>query len=224
MVGTVMVAVLCAFASPVAARSGFTGMQIQGMSAKIAQALGRETLDGILVRDVALGGPADKAGIKRGDLILIYAGKKIDSFKSMVLAAGSTKPGQQVKVSLIREGKPLDLTLTLGKWTDPWLVTKTAVAAIAPLGLTMATLTKKMRKGLDLRWSSTGVVVTLVDQEKKFMELVRGDIIVQVNQVEVWLPEQVVAKYLAAKKAKQKNLLLLVERANGFQYMSLPVK
>ncbi|NQU59953.1 MAG: PDZ domain-containing protein [Rhodospirillales bacterium] len=217
-------AVLVSLCGPSVARSGFTGMQIQGMSPKIAQALGRKTIDGILVRDVALGGPADSAGIKRGDLILKYAGKKIDSFKTMVLAAGSTKSGQQVKVSLIREGKPVDLTMTLGEWTEPWKITQTAVAAIAPLGLTMATLTQKMRKGLDLRWSSTGVVVTLVDQEKKFMELVRGDLIIQVNQEEVWLPEQVLAKYTAAKKAKRKNLLLLVERANGFQYMSLPVK
>jgi len=209
---------------PAMAESGFTGMQIQGMSNKIAHALNRDNLDGILVRDVALGGPADQAGIKRGDLILKYVGKKITSFKQMVGVAQSTKPGQKVEVAVIREGKPRTLTMTLGSWEKKWRVTNTAVGAIAPLGLTMASLTPKMRKGLDLRWSSHGVVVTLVDEKFEFMELVRGDLIIQVNQHPVWQPKQVVKFYNAAKKAKRKNLLLLVERVNGFQYMSLPVK
>jgi len=209
---------------PALAESGFTGMQIQGMSQKIAQALGRDNTDGILVRDVALGGPANKAGIERGDLILEYAGQKITSFKQMIGIAQGTKAGQKVTVAAIRDGKPLSLTMTLGAWAPAWRVTNTDVGAIAPLGLTMATLTPKMRKGLDLRWSSHGVVVTLVDEKIEFMELVRGDLIIQVNQQQVWQPKQVVDLYSAAKKAKQRNLLLLVERVNGFQYMSLPVK
>ena len=213
-----------AFSLPAAAESGFTGMQIQGMSEKIAKALGRKTADGVLVRDVALGGPADKAGIKRGDLILKYAGKKIDSFQTMVKTAGSTRPGQEVEVSLVRQGKPMTLKMKLGKWTDPWRLTNTAVSNLPQSGLTMATLTKKLRKGLGLRWSSIGVVVTLVDPDRTDIGLRRGDLIVQVNQVDVWLPEQVVEKYKAAKKAGRKELLLLIERVNGFYFMPLPVK
>ena len=213
-----------AFSLPAAAESGFTGMQIQGMSEKIAKALGRKTADGVLVRDVALGGPADKAGIKRGDLILKYAGKKIDSFQTMVKTAGSTRPGQEVEVSLVRQGKPMTLKMKLGKWTDPWRLTNTAVSNLPQSGLTMATLTKKLRKGLGLRWSSIGVVVTLVDPDRTDIGLRRGDLIVQVNQVDVWLPEQVVEKYKAAKKAGRKELLLLIERVNGFFFMPLPVK
>ena len=75
-----LVVFVTVFSLPAAAESGFTGMQIQGMSEKIAKALGRKAADGVLVRDVALGGPADRAGIHRGDLIFNanVTGCKID--------------------------------------------------------------------------------------------------------------------------------------------------
>ena len=207
-----------------ATESGFLGMQMQGMSPKIAAALGLKSADGVLVRDVVLGGAADKAGIKRGDLILKFGGKRIDSFAAMVKAAQATKPGQKVRVDILRQGKPTALTLTLGSWTEPWRITKSAVASFPASGLTLSSLTKKLRKGFGLRWGSVGVVVTLVDPDRTDITLRRGDLILQVNQKEVWRPDQVVAEYKAAKKAGRKKLLLLVERVNGFSFMALPVK
>ena len=68
------------------------------------------------------------------------------------------------------------------------------------------------------------MVVTLVDPDRTDIGLRRGDLIVQVNQHDVWLPEQVVEQYKAAKKAGRKEVLLLIERINGFYYMQLPVK
>ena len=199
-------------------------MHIQGMSLKIAKALGRNKADGVLVRDVALGGPADQAGIKRGDLIVEYAGKKIDTFKRLVKIAGSTRPGQEVKVSLLRHGKPVTLMLKLGVRTGPWKAAKGTAVGHSQSGLTMSSVTQKLRKGFNLRWGSVGVLVTLVDPERKDIGLRRGDLITQVNQDDVWKPEQVVAKYKAAKKAGKKELLLLIERVNGFHYMLLPVR
>ena len=218
------VAFLAVAAKPVSAESGFLGMQVQGMSPKIAKALSLKSADGVLVRDVVLGGAADKAGFKRGDLILEFNGKKIDSFATMVKAAQATKPAQKMKVDILRQGKPMTLTLTMGKWTEPWRITKSAVASLPASGLTLSSLTKKLRKGFGLRWGSIGVVVTLVDPDRTDIGLRRGDLILQVNQKEVWRPDQVVAEYKAAKKAGRKELLLLVERVNGFRFMPLPVK
>ncbi|MBT3305462.1 MAG: PDZ domain-containing protein [Alphaproteobacteria bacterium] len=219
-----MVAVLAAPASTLGAETGFIGMQVQGMSPKIAKALGLKSTNGVLVRDVALGGASNKAGFKRGDLILEFGGKKIESFEAMVKAAGATKPGLKVKVAILRAGKPMTLSLTLGKWTPSWRITKSAVASQPASGLTLASLTQKLRKGFGLRWGSIGVVVTLVDPDRTDIGLRRGDLIIQVNQVDVWLPEQVVAAYNEAKKAGRKELLLLVERVNGFRFMALPVR
>jgi serine protease Do len=207
-----------------AAESGFLGMHVQGMSLETAAALNLKSTNGILVRDVAVGGPADQAGIKRGDLILKFDGQAIDAFERMVKVAGATRPGQEAKVELLREGKPMTLTMKMGAWTEAWRVDAVAVASHPESGLTMASLTDKLRKGFGLRWGSLGVVVTLVDPDRSDIGLRRGDVIVQINQDEVWKPEQVIERYNAAKAAGRKELLLLVERANGFHFMLLPVR
>ena len=197
----VVAAVLAASAVPAAAESGFTDMQIQGMSMKIAKSLGLKSADGVLIRDVVLGGASDKAGFKRGDLILNYGGKRIKDFATMVKAAQATKPGQTLKVDILRNGKPMTLSLTLGNWTDPWLIKKSAVASLPASGLTMASLTQKLRKGFGLRWGSIGIVVTLVDPDRKDIGLRRGDLIVQVNPKDVCLRSQMIAEYTPLKTA-----------------------
>ncbi|MBT6093921.1 MAG: PDZ domain-containing protein [Rhodospirillaceae bacterium] len=85
-----------------AAEFGFSGMHVQGMKPAIAQALGMKKAEGVLVRDVALGGPADKAGVLRGDLILEFDGVEIDTFKRLVGVVTKTKPGQKVKLEVSR--------------------------------------------------------------------------------------------------------------------------
>lgn len=70
-----------------------------------------------------------------------------------------------------------------------------------------------------------GVLVTLIDPAfASRMLLQRGDVIVQINQKDVWLPSQIKTAYDAAKAAKQPQLLMLIERADGFRFMMLPVK
>ena len=118
----------------------------------------------------------------------------------------------------------MTLTLNLGVWTVPWKVAKNLVVSHPQSGLTMTSLTQKLRKGFGLRWNSIGVLVNLVDPERKDIGLRRGDLITQVNQDDVWKPEQVVAKYKVAKKAGRKELLLLIKRVNGFHFMLLPVR
>ncbi|MDA1088751.1 MAG: PDZ domain-containing protein [Proteobacteria bacterium] len=223
----VVLAVIVLAASPNptrAAETGFIGMQVQGMSEQIAKALNLKSADGVLVRDIVLGGASDKAGFRRGDLILAFAGKKIDTFDAMVKAAGDTKPGQTVKVAILRQGKPMTLSLTLDNWTAPWLIKNSAVASLPVSGLTLASLTTKLRKGFGLRWGSVGIVVTLVDPDRTDIGLRRGDLIIQVNQKDVWLPDQLIAEYQAAKKDGRKELLLLVERVNGYQFMTFTVR
>lgn len=222
--GAVLAALLAMASSAGAADSGFLGMNVQGMSPATAAALGRKSADGVLVRDVALGGPADKAGVKRGDLIVKFAGRKIDSFESMVKAAGATRPGEEAKIELLREGKPVTLAMRLGQWTDAWRVGAGAVANHPASGLTLASLTSKLRDGFNLRWGTLGVLVTLVDPNRTDIGLRRGDVIAQVNQVAVWKPDQVIAAYDDAKAAGRKELLLLIERVDGFHYMLLPVR
>lgn len=229
---TVLVAAVLSVLSPVsavAAEAGFTGMQVQGITESIAATLGLDKAKGVLVRDVDLGSPADKAGLRRGDLIIKFAGQEIDTFNRLISAVGGVKPGEAAAVSVLRNGSTLEMKLLTIKRPQSRRIAKGAFATIPEAGLTLAALTEKVRKGFGLRWSSTGVVITLIDKEKtKGTDLQRGEVITQVNQQDVWDPRQVVAKFQEAKSKGQKSMLLLVEgkegERNGFRFSVLPVE
>ena len=213
---------------PAAAQSGeaaFIGMHVQGMPPEAASALGLESSKGVLVRDVALGGPSAKARFLRGDVIVRFAGQDIDTFEKLLSVVGGLEAGQKVKATVWRAGAKVDLDLEAGKWPDGWRIDKGGFGSIPEVGLTVASLTQKVRKTFGLRWGSNGVVISLVNKEKaKDMDLRRGELIVQVNQHNVWRPRQLMAKFQEAKKNGHKFLLLLVEGVNGFRFSLLPVR
>jgi len=209
---------------PAAAEPGFIGMQVQGMSAKVSAALGVKSAKGVLVRDIALQGPAAKAGFLRGDLIINFNGEDVTTFERLVKIVRTIKSGQNVSATVLRMGKKKSLTLKAGAWTDSWKIKKGSFVNIPERGLTMAALTPKVRERFGIRWGSTGVVITLLDRKKsRNMDLQRGEIIRQVNQREVWLPRQVWDMYTKAKENKRPSLLLLVEGINGFRFSILKV-
>jgi serine protease Do len=209
----------------VAAEFGFSGMHVQGMKPAIATALQLKSADGVLVRDVALGGPADKAGVMRGDLIIRFNGVKIDTFKRLVGVVTKTRPEQLVTIKVMHSGGNKALKLKLGRKPPAWKIAKGSVISFTEIGITLAAITQKIRKRFAIRWGSIGVLVTLIDVDFiNRMQLQRGDIIVQINQKPVWLPRQVRDAYEDAKKAGRKQLLMLVERVSGYEFMMLPVK
>ena len=194
------------------AEPGFVGMHIQGMSDLLADALGMTETKGVLVRDIALGGPAAEAGFQRGDLIVSFNKKPVDTFEGLVKLVQKTKPGKKYPVQVLRLGKSIDLTMKTGKWTRAWQVKKASVGVIPEHGLTMASLTKKLRDGFGIRWGMAGVVVTLVDPEHASkVDLQRGELIVQVNQEPVWKPDQILKAFRKAKATGRQSVMLLID-------------
>ncbi len=209
-----------AFAEP-----GFLGMQVQGITPEIGVILGVEGTKGVLVRDVALGGPAAGAGFRRGDLIIEFAGKAVENFAGFISAVKALTTGRAVGAAVIRKGVKRTLTLKTGDWPEALRIGRGSFAAIPEIGLTLAALTEKVRRRFEMRWGVMGVVITLIDPLKaKDLGLRRGDLIVQVNQEDVWRPKQFVKLYQKAKKAGQKRLLLLVEGPSGYRFSLLKVK
>ena len=207
------------------AETGFSGMFLQGLDKRTAAALEMVEPKGVLVRDVAVGGPANMGGVLRGDLIINYAGKEIGTFKDLVQVAGKTKPGQKISMVVARSGKEVKLKLILGKKPVSWRIDKGAVLTIPAAGLTLAAMTAEIRKRFNMRWGSTGILVTLVDEQHADRQILeRGDVITQVNQKDVWKPKQLLREYNAAKENGLDRVLLLVERAGSFHYLLLPVR
>ena len=213
------VAVLVSPSRPAAAEPAFIGMQVQGLSAEAAAVLGMEKAHGVLVRDVALGGPSAAAGFQRGDLIVRLNGKEIDTFERLIEIVRTLEAGSKFKVIVLRRGETIDLTLETGKWPVAWRVNDKAFAAFPNIGLTVVSMSDKLRRALAIRRGSTGVAVTLVDNSKGLpMDLKRGELILQVNQEPIWTPKQLDSRYREAKKAGHRSLLLLVEGAAGFRF------
>ena len=204
---------------------GFSGMHVQGINDSIAEALNLSNSEGVMVMDIALGGPADVATIKRGDLITHFDGVKIDTFNRLVERVKKTRSGQSILVKVKRKRQTLDLTLKLGSKPKAWSVAKREVLRFEALGLTLVSITPKIRKNFNVPWGTVGVLVTRVDPAfADRMLLRRGDVIVQVNQSEVWSPKQIKHQYDEAKAARRPQLLMLIERTEGFSFMMLPVK
>ena len=205
--------------------TGFSGMFLQGLDKRTAMALKMTTPKGVLVRDIALCGSANMGGIKRGDLIINYAGENVEIFEDLIKAAGKTKPGQRISVEVIRYQKRILLNLVLKKKPVSWLIDKKSVITIPSIGLTLTAMTNEIRKRFNVRWGATGILVTLVGkQHANSQTLERGDLIVQVNQNDVWIPNQLLQKYNEAKDYGRDHILLLIERAGNFLYLLLSVK
>jgi len=222
---TVVLALVFGSIASAQAEPGFSGMQLQGVGERIAKALGMEKPMGVLIRDVAVGEAAAKAGLERGDLIVEFADRKIDTFDSLIKAATKTSVGQTVEVEVLRGGKKVEVKMTLGRKPPTWKIANGAVANLPDAGLTLAAITPNIRKRFNLRWGAVGVLVTLIDPEHAQRTIIkRGDVIVQVNQKDVWLPSQIVTAYQDAKTAKRDRLLLLVERLGAYEFMLLPVR
>lgn len=208
-----------------AKEAAFVGMQVQGISQKVAAAIGIDKPEGVLVRDVALGGPADQSGIHRGDMIVSFSGTEIDTFEKLVLKVRELSAGDKVPITVLRQGKIVKLMMQTVKWTAAWKVKKGIFASLPTIGLTLSALTPKVRERFGIRWGSTGVVITLIDSEKEAnLDLQRGDIIHQVNQKLIWDPNDLVKMYIEAKGREQKTLLLLIEGTDGFRFSILKVK
>ncbi len=215
--------------SSAAGEAAFFGMHLQGMAPAMADALGLERAYGVLIRDVALAGPADRAGFERGDLIVRFGGEDIDDFKQLVAVATGTQAGETVTATVLRDGAEVNLTVEAGKWPKGWRIEKDAFFNLPEVGVTLAAVTAKVRKQFGLRWGSVGVLVTLIDKAKtEGMDLRKGDVVLQVNQQPVWEPKQIVAAYRRAKSDGRQSLLLLVEGIegvrNGFRFSLLPVR
>ncbi len=192
---------------------GWLGVQIQPVTPELARSFGLKQAQGALVGEVMDQGPAQKAGIKRGDVIVSYDGKKVDDAAKLPMLVASTPVGKTVPVEVIRDGKMTTVNVETGKLNDQ-TVAMNAEQDKGEWGLALQNIRPEERRQMGLNGSS-GVAVTAVVPGSPAADagIQPGDVIMQVNQVPVSSVEAV--KSQAAKTSGDKPLLLLVRRADG---------
>jgi serine protease Do len=171
---------------------GWLGVVIQDVTPELAQSFGLKEPTGALVADIEPGSPADKAGIKKGDIILKFNGKEITKTKELPTIVAMTPVGETVTVTILRDGKTSDVTLKVGKMPGETTVGSApqnkpgTPGAKSELGLAVEAITPTIAQYLGLP-DTDGVIVTAVEPGT-FAEragMMKGDVIREVNRKKV---------------------------------------
>ena len=217
------------------ARRGFLGVSIQPVTPDISESLGLKEPTGALVGRVTDGGPAAKAGIKGGDIILKFNGQDLKDVRTLQRVVAETAIGKEVPVVLWRDSKEVTVQAAVGELPDEVQtasVTQTAPApkadpsvAIAGLGARLAPITDDVRAQFKLGADTKGVVVTDVDGDGfgATKGLKPGDVIVEVQQQAVNSPAKVQELMDQYRKQNRKTVLMLVQSGNGMQWIAVPL-
>jgi serine protease Do len=217
-------------------RRGWLGVHVQNVTEEIATGLGLPEPKGALVAKVSPDSPAAAAGIEPSDVILKFDGQPIDNMRSLPRAVAATPIGKSVAIALLRKGKPMDFTVTLGRLPEGEDVEDAAVEpeekAPAPqteredlLGLAISPLTDELRDRYGIGKSIEGVVITEVKPNSPAAQknVKAGDVIVEVTQEKVKQPHDVKSRLLAVKKSGRRSVLLLLSDAKGeLRFVAVP--
>lgn len=192
---------------------GWLGISIQNLTPELAKSLGVKDQGGALVAEVLKGGPAEKAGFKRGDVIIDYDGKKIEDSRELRNMVASTPPGKSVSVRVIRDGKEETLNATVQEFQEKKAAAKNIERNTVLRGISVQELTNTIRQNVNIPPDVKGVFVTEVDQDSPAQKSVqRGDVIQEVNRA----PVQTVEDFESAvSKLNEKDSGVLLIYRNG---------
>jgi serine protease Do len=200
---------------------GWMGVAIQDLTPEMAKHFDLPKGGGALVADVSSGGPAEKAGMRRGDVIVSYDGKPIHESHDLPILVADTPVGKSVEVKVLRDGKEHTMKLEVGKLKQERVARAgEGEDSGEKLGLAVQDITPEIANSLHLD-DSRGALVSQVTPGSPADEagIHRGDIIREVNQKPVKSAEDFAAKVRDSKS--QDSVLLLVERQGQRMYVAV---
>ncbi len=197
---------------------GWLGVTIQNITEELADSFKLSDRNGALVADVTEGGPAAKAGIKRGDVIVAFNNQPVENSQVLPQMVANVPPDTQVEVQILRDGKKKTLKVELGTLKDELTVASETTQG-KRIGISIQTVTPELAKGLGLE-KSQGVAVTSVEPGSPAAEsgLLRGDVILEVEHKPINSVEEFKA---ATGKNEAKTLLLLVWRRGATFFVTV---
>lgn len=228
-------AVPSAIAAPVIAqlrefgetRRGWLGVRIREVTDELAEGFGLEKAQGALVEGVTENGPAAKAGIEPGDIILKFDGQDVDKVRTLPRMVAETAVGKTVRVLVWRKGKTRTVEVVLGRLEEGEKAEtkpdQTVTANQAMLGMSFDVLTDRRRQSFNIPAGVEGVLITEVAPGSPAAEkgIRPGDVLLEVAQEKVKTPTEAINRITAIRNAGRKSILVLVQRGEEPRFYAL---
>jgi serine protease Do len=192
---------------------GWIGVTMRDLTPELAKAAHVETLKGALVVDVAKEGPADKAGLKKNDVVIAYRGKEVTDTNELRNLVAETPIGTESKITILREGKKEELTVKIGSLDE---ATKILAASIKDrLGAEVRSPNSIEAGKFGLN-ANQGVLITSVEPNGPLKEagFEVGDLIVAIDNQPIASMEGFV-NMVSVLKPKQKISILAIDFRTG---------
>jgi serine protease Do len=199
---------------------GYLGVTMQPVDEDLAASFNLKSLDGALAAEVAKDSPAEKAGLKQGDIIVAYNGTTVKNLSAFRNAISQMAPGTNVDLTVTRDGKDIHLNVSVGNYPSEDEEEEVKEEKKSNLGIDIETLTPELASRLGYA-SETGVVVTKVksDSVAEKAGIKPGALIVAIDKKNI----ATVAEYEKALKEAQPNkrVLLLIKQGPYVRFVSL---
>jgi serine protease Do len=199
---------------------GWLGIWIQPLTPDLAKKFGLREEKGALISDVVEGGPAEKAGLKGGDLVVEYGGKPVDDPAHLRNMVANTAPGTEVPVKIIREGKTETIKVKITE--QPAEEAMAPPGAETPLaGVSVQELTAAIKKNLGIPDRVQGVIISAVEEDSPASDVLRReDVVQEVNRTKI---KSMKDYRNALEKIKpDEGVLLLIYRDGRVFYVTIP--
>ena len=201
---------------------GWLGVSIQPITPELAKQFDLKDEGGALVGDVVEDGPAEKAGVRRGDVIVEFDGKTVNDPTGLRNMVAATLPEKQVTVTVLREGQYEDLSVTMAEL--PATMQKTAKEFDNLLkGVKVQDITTEIRAKLNIPQRVTGVIITGIDEGSPAAgTLNQGDVVLEVNRKRIVSTKDYEA--VVSQVKSDENILLVIFRNGSAIYVTLSAR
>ena len=204
------------------AKRGWLGVQIQDLTPEFSESLGYDSTDGAFVASVSPESPAAKSNIQAGDIIIEFDGKKIISFKDLPKVVAETPIGNEVKVSVWRNGGLIEITVQIDELDEGNTIQANSEGVyIEELDITLVELDIDNAEMLGIEPSTSGILVKSVGENNK--SLLVNDVIIQVSSEKIYDLASFQKMVSDSIKLKRDKLLLRVVREGNEFWLINPL-
>ncbi len=202
-------------------KHGWLGVQVQPITKEFAESLGLKDIKGALVASIVKDSPAEKGGIKVGDILLEFDGKKIDRMTQLPQMVSRAGPEKKVQVKLLRKSKEVNIKVVIGESTNDGQDNnqeENKSTSDYVTGLTVSNLPKESKESNPTK----GVIVTNVDSNSNatLRGIKKGDIIIQLDGTDIENTNDFQKQVDSAVKKNGKDSIMLLIYRNGNQFFT----